>query len=186
VAALLNIGTTCGLIYMQRDSIFTAVAAQDETQAKPRFWSFRAEEVDALISELKTERAKLVTRQSELEKVAAHIDAEKQELEKTRSDVVAMRDEISAEMPEIQDAERKNLKTLSQTYATITPAAAVAIFRELDETVCVKMLALMKPDKVGAILQEMSQQDKDGTMVKRAAQISDKLRLIRAQQKPQI
>jgi flagellar motility protein MotE (MotC chaperone) len=142
--------------------------------------------VDALISELKTERSKLVLRQTELDKVAAHIDAEKQELEKTRSDVAAMRDEITAEMPAIEDSERKNLKTLAQTYSTISPTATVSIFRELDETMCVKVLSLMKPDKVGAILQEMTVQDKDETMLKRAARISDKLRLIRSQQKPQI
>jgi flagellar motility protein MotE (MotC chaperone) len=188
LAALLNIATTFGLIYAHRDAILKpAVTAQDAAAAaKPRFWSFHAEEVDALISELKTERSKLVLRQTELDKVAAHIDAEKQELEKTRSDVAAMRDEITAEMPAIEDSERKNLKTLAQTYSTISPTATVSIFRELDETMCVKVLSLMKPDKVGAILQEMTVQDKDETMLKRAARISDKLRLIRSQQKPQI
>jgi len=50
---------------------------------------------------------------------------------------------------------------------------------------CVKVLALMKPDKVGEVLQEMSTQDKDDTLTKRAARISDRLRLMKAPPKPQ-
>jgi len=185
MAALLNIGTTGGLMYLQRELIFAAPAQAAHADAKPRFWSFRAEDVDNLISELKSERAKLVSRQTELDKVSAHIEAEKQELEKTRQDVAAMRDQISAAVPEIQESERKNLKTLAQTYSAMSPTAAVAIFRQMDDPMCVKVLALMKPDKVGEVLQEMSTQDKDDTLTKRAARISDRLRLMKAPPKPQ-
>jgi len=185
VAALLNLGTTGGLIYLQRESIVSAVAPPVAKEVKPRFWSFRADEVDALISELKDQRSKLTSRQTELDKVAAHIESEKQELEKTRAEIGTMRDEISAQIPDIQESERKNLKTLAQTYAAMSPASVVAIFGEMDEMMCVKVLSLMKPDKVGAILQEMSQQqEKDDSMVKRAARISNKLRLMKAEQKP--
>jgi flagellar motility protein MotE (MotC chaperone) len=186
LAALLNIGTTCGLIFLEKDAIFHPKAAEGEAKyGPPRFWSFRADEVEALISELNDQRAKLVDRQTELDKLASHIDAERQELEKTRADIGAMRDQISAELPEVKDAERKNLKNLAQTYAIITPTAAVAIFREMDENTCAKLLSQMKPEKVGAILQEMSQEDKDESMTKRAARISDKLRLMLDQTKPQ-
>jgi flagellar motility protein MotE (MotC chaperone) len=185
LAAVLNIGTTGGLIYMERDSILQKATGAGGKDALPRFWSFRADEVDALIAELKTERDKLDARQTELDRLGAHIEAERQELEKTRADVVAMQDEITAQIPQIQDAERKNLKTLAVTYSGITPTAVVAIFREMDEMTCVKLLSQMKPDKVAAILQEMSQEDKDQSMTKRAARISDKLRLILAQPKPQ-
>lgn len=183
LAAVLNIGMTLGLIYFKRESILSPGAAAKPLQ--PRFWSFRADEVDALISELMDQQAKLLMRQSELDKAAAHIDAERQELEKTRADVGAMQDAISAEIPEIQESERKNLKTLAQTYANMSPAAAVAIFRDMDESACVKLLSQMKPDKVAPILEEMSQTDKDDTMTKRAASISDKLRLMKTEPKPQ-
>jgi len=185
IAALLNIGTTGGLIYVQRDAILYGPAGAKATEALPRFWSFRPDEVEALISELQAQRTKLLQRQDELDKLAAHIEAERQELEKTRADVVTMQNAMSAEIPEIQDSERKNLKTLAVTYAVITPNAAVAIFREMDEMTCAKLLSQMKPDKVGAILEEMSQEDKDGSMTKRAARISDMLRLMLSDPKPQ-
>jgi flagellar motility protein MotE (MotC chaperone) len=184
IAALLNLGTTGGLIFAKRDSILhpAGSAGKDVT---PRFWSFRPDDVDALVADLNDQRVKLVERQTELDKLAAHIESERQELEKTRADIAAMRDEISTEIPQFQESERKNMKTLAQTYSDVAPAAAVAIFREMDETTCAKLLSLMKPDKVAAILEEMSQEDKDETMTKRAARISDKLRLMKSDPKPQ-
>ena len=180
LAAFMNIGTTGALIFLQREIIFVAPSGPGHADNKPRFWSFRADDVEALVTELKAQRAKLVLRQTELDKVAAHIEAEKLELEKTRQDVGAMRDEIAEKVPEIQESERKNLKTLAQTYAAMTPTSVVAIFRQMDDSVCVKVLSLMKPEKTGEILQEMSTQDKDDTLTKRAARISDRLRLMKA------
>jgi flagellar motility protein MotE (MotC chaperone) len=184
IAALLNLGITGGLIVVKMNSILHPTAAAGE-DALPKFWSFHANDVDALVADLNDQRVKLVQRQTELEKLAAHIESERQELEKTRSDIDAMRDEINAEIPQIQDSEKKNIKTLAQTYSDISPTAAVAILREMDETICAKLLSQMKPDKVAAILEEMSTEDKDETMVKRAARISDKLRLMQANPKPQ-
>ena len=183
LAALMNLGLTGGLIYCEKDSILHGDTAATAAAKTPRFWSFHAEEVDALIAELKDEQVKMETRQTELDNVAAHLNAEKEELEKTRTDVVAMQDEISTEVVQIQDSEKKNVKTLAQTYASMSPTAVVAIFRDLDEIMCVKVLSQMKPDKVGAILEEMSQ---DETMTKRAASISDKLSLMKNDPKPQI
>jgi len=183
IAALLNLGTTGGLIFAERNSILHpgGPAAKD---AAPRFWSFRSNDVDALVTDLNDQRAKLIERQTELDKLAAHIESERQELERTRADIGAMRDAISTEIPQIQDSERKNIKTLATTYSDISPTAAVAILREMDETICAKLLSQMKPDKVAAILQEMSAEDKDETMTKRAARISDKLRLMQANPQP--
>jgi len=185
LAALLNVGTTGGLIFLQREIIFLAPSKLVHDDGKPRFWSFRADEVEALISALNSERAKLIARQTQLDKIAAHVEAEKQELEKTRQEIGAMRDQLTAAVPEIQESERKNLKTLAQTYAAMNPTGAVAIFRQMDDGMCVKILSLMKPDKVGEILQEMSLQDKDDSLTKRAARISDKLRLMKLPAKAQ-
>jgi hypothetical protein len=181
LAALLNLGTTGGVLLMERNAIVNGgdSGPKGKTNATaPYFWSFRPDEVEALITDLQHQREGLVERQTELDKLAAHIEAEKQELEKTRADIVAMRDSINDEIPQIQDSEKKNLKTLAATYSGINPQAVVAIFRQMDEGTCVKLLSQMKNDKVAAILQEMSIEDKDDSMTKRAARISDKLRLL--------
>ena len=57
------------------------------------------------------------------------------------------------------------------------------ILREMDENTVVKMLSLMKADQVGPILGEMPKAtDRPGeeTMARRAARMSDKLRLIQS------
>jgi len=178
LALVLGLGTTGGLIYSQR-ATFKVV---EKLELPPRLWSFKTEEIDSLVNELKAERKKLDKREGDLEQTSAHIEAERQELDKVKASIKAMRDEISKEIPEVQEVEIKNLKTLSQTYSNITPTAAVVIFQEMDERNVVKILSLMKADKVAGILQEMSRTpDKDGTLAKLAARVSDKLRVLKTE-----
>jgi hypothetical protein len=59
------------------------------------------------------------------------------------------------------------------------PDGALAIFREMDDEMVVKILAFMKPGQVGPILELMAQtQDGEGTLAGRAAALSYKLRLL--------
>ena len=81
----------------------------------------------------------------------------------------------------IRADEAKNLRGLAQTYSNLTPRAAVAIFREMDDATAVKILFLMKPDIVGPIFEEMSKTaGTDGTLARRAAILSEKLRVMKA------
>jgi flagellar motility protein MotE (MotC chaperone) len=141
--------------------------------------------VDSLIAELKHQRDQLDKRDADMDQTAAHIEAERQELEKVKTSIRAMRDEIAKEIPQLQEAELKNLKSLAQTYSAMKPPAAVTIFRETDDMTVVKILSLMKPESVAPILEEMSRtQDNDQTMAPRAARISDKLRLVKPVKSP--
>ena len=63
---------------------------------------------------------------------------------------------------------------------------AVAIFREMDENMAVKILSMMKPENVAPILGEMTKapaRPGEESMARRAARISDKLRLIKPLEK---
>ena len=92
-----------------------------------------------------------------------------------------MRKEISDRVIEISADEAKNIRSLSQTYANLSPRAAVAIIKELDDTTAVKILSLMKADVVGPIFEEMSKASgTDTVLAKRAATLSEKLRLMKA------
>ena len=152
------------------------------TKLPPRLWNFHSDAVTQLIADLKTGQAKLASDEKNLVTYRGQIEAEKAELLKLREELQGMRQEIDERVLEIQDAESKNLKTLAQTYAAMAPAAAVTIFREMDENMVVKILSCMKVDRTGPILGEMGKViDKPGDepMAKRAARISDKLRLIK-------
>ena len=92
-----------------------------------------------------------------------------------------MRAEINRKVIEITADEMKNLKTLAQTYSSLSPKGAVAILREMDDTTAVKILSLMKSDVVGPIFEEMARtQGPDGPLARRAAILSEKPRLMKA------
>lgn len=152
------------------------------TKLPPRLWNFNSDAVNQLIADLKSGQDKIATEEKNLVTLKAQLESEKAELGKMRTELEGMRKEIDERVLEIQEGEVKNLKTLGLTYSAMNPAAAVAIFREMDENMVVKILSVMKVDRTGPILGEMSKvADKPGeeSMAKRAARISDKLRLIK-------
>ncbi|MEJ1971937.1 MAG: hypothetical protein WDM96_05460 [Lacunisphaera sp.] len=150
-------------------------------EGKDQGWDFWTIEIDGLSSELKEERARLRQQSDALNQRAARLSSEQQELAKVRADIESMRAEINRKVIEITADEMKNLKGLAQTYASLSPRAAVAILREMDDTTVVKILALMKSDTVGPIFEEMTKtQGPDGPLAKRAAALSEKLRLMKA------
>ncbi|MBI2516378.1 MAG: hypothetical protein HYV95_05625 [Opitutae bacterium] len=154
------------------------VAAKEK---KTQGWDFWTIEIDNLASELKEEKGRLKKQSEALDQRAVRLTAEQQELEKLRSSIEAMRKEIGEKVIEINADEVKNLRALAQTYTNLTPRAAVAIIREMDDTTVVKILSLMKPDVVAPIFEEMSKTpDKEGLLARRAATLSEKLRLMKA------
>lgn len=157
----------------------TRVAAAKEKKAQG--WDFWTVEVDNLASELKEEKNRQHKQAELLDQRAARLDAEQQELEKLRTNIENMRREIGEKVVEIRTDETKNLRGLAQTYTNLTPRAAVAIIREMDDSTVVKILSLMKPDVVAPIFEEMSKTpDKDGSLARRVAILSEKLRLLKA------
>lgn len=180
-------GTAVGLGWFWRAAshlIDQAIAARPvapEPEGKDQGWDFWTIEIDGLSAELKEEKARLRAQSDALNQRAARLDSEQQELAKVRADIEAMRTEINRKVIEITADEMKNLKGLAQTYSTLSPKAAVAIFKEMDDATAVKILSLMKSDIVGPVFEEMARtQGPDGPLAKRAAILSEKLRLMKA------
>ncbi len=182
-------GTATGLYWFMRagDVLLTQALAEHTKQAaevqkqKARGWDFWTIEIDNLSSELKEEKARLRKESDTLDQRAARLAAEQQELEKVRAGIEAMRKEIADRVIEIKADEMKNLKSLAQTYANLTPKAAVAIIREMDDMTVVKILSLMKADVVGPIFEEMAKtNDPTNQLARRAAVLSEKLRLMKS------
>jgi flagellar motility protein MotE (MotC chaperone) len=157
-----------------------AHAATAKKQQAPG-WDFWTIEIDNLAAELKGEKERLHKHAEQLDLRAARLAAEQQELDKVRTELERMRKQISDRIIEISADEAKNLKTLATTYSNLTPRAAVAIIKELDDNTAVKILSLMKPETVSPIFEEMSRTASiDGTMARRVAVLSEKLRLMKS------
>jgi flagellar motility protein MotE (MotC chaperone) len=159
-----------------------ARAAAAAAPKKEKGWDFWTIEIENLSNELKEERARLAKQAELLEQREARIAAEQKELATMRGEIEGLRQEIAEKVIAIREDEAKNLRSLAQTYTNLSPRAAVAIVRELDDLTAVKILFLMKPDVVGPIFEEMSKTTgSDGTpLARRAAVLSEKLRLMKA------
>jgi hypothetical protein len=182
---LLGVGTGVGyfmkaarpLIQHAREARLKAVKA-----GKPDApWDFWTIDIENLAGELKEQKAILKKREEELNLRDVRITTEQAELLKQRKELEALRADISSRMIEIQTDEMKNLKGLAATYSTLTPKACLGIFKEMEDTTVVKILSIMKPEVVGPLFEEMGRQaDTDPGLAKRAAVLSEKLRLVKA------
>ncbi|MDP1579824.1 MAG: hypothetical protein Q8M02_06065 [Candidatus Didemnitutus sp.] len=179
-------GMSAGLFWFWRSGEViaqhhAATLVVDVKKAAPPGWDFWTIEVENLTSELKGEKDRLTKYSESLDLRAARLAAEQLELHKMRTDLERIRKEISSQIIEIRADESKNLKMLAATYANLTPRAAVAIIRELDDSLAVKILVQMKPDVVSPIFEEMSRTATfDATLAKRVAILSEKLRVMKA------
>lgn len=148
---------------------------------KENGWDFWTIEVENLSNDLKEERARLRNQSELMDQRSARLDAEEKELANARADIEALKRQIDDKVTEISADESKNIRTLAQTYTNLSPRAVVAIFKELDDVTAVKILSQMKPDVVGPIFEEMSHgTDDDSTLPRRAAVLSEKLRLMKS------
>jgi flagellar motility protein MotE (MotC chaperone) len=185
VGLVLGTGTTMFLLmkatntYVARLVAMRAEAEEAKQPEKP--WDFWTIEMENLSSELKEEKARLKQREEMLRQGENRLASDKLELEKTRKQLETLRASIDQRLIEVSEGEKANLKKLAQTYSSLTPKASISIFKEMDDVLVVKLLSLMKPDTVKLILEEMSRQSvSDPGMAKRAALLSDKLRLLKS------
>jgi flagellar motility protein MotE (MotC chaperone) len=154
---------------------------QRRRQQLAQGWDFWTIEIENLTNELKEEKVRLRKRSDELDQRAARLEVEQQELDKVRNDIEALHRQMEDRITTISADESKNLRSLAQTYSNLTPKAAVAILREMDDGTAIKILSLMKPDVVGPIFEEMATgSPNDNSLARRAAVLSDKLRLMRS------
>jgi flagellar motility protein MotE (MotC chaperone) len=168
------------------DPVEVAAVEAKATEAAappPQLWSFKTNAVDELITELKKEREAVIEEQKDLAAMSSQVTAERQEVEKVKNEILRLRKELEARIVEVNEHERENLRNLGQTYTAMLPAGAAVILREIDEDSAVKILSQMKPKSAALVLGEMARivdKTSDEPPARRAARISDKLRLMKA------
>jgi flagellar motility protein MotE (MotC chaperone) len=182
---LLSVGVGVGLCWRAAAPMLQLAAAARPKAAvaedKSKGWDFWTIEIENLGSELKEERSRLRKQAEALDQRAVRLANEGKELEKIRTDLDRMRREIGEKVIEITADEAKNIRSLAQTYGSLSPRAAVTIFREMDDVTAVKILSLMKADLVGPIFEEMTRTGGgDVPLARRAAVLSEKLRLMKS------
>lgn len=149
-----------------------------ESQSEDYDWYFKTEEIDKYVDELKEREADLGKREESLKSLEAHLAVERDELDQLKKEIERRHKALSDEIMIVRKNEINNLRTLASSYSNISPAAAVAIFEEMDDALVVKIIALMKPDVVALILEELAKNGvNDPASIRKAAQLSEELRL---------
>jgi flagellar motility protein MotE (MotC chaperone) len=152
-----------------------AVEAAGPRPAGPS-WTFHNPELNQLLAELKDEREALRVRATQLDELQARLNSERQEICQVTQTVFQLRKELDATVARVTDEEATNLKKLAKVYGTMSPQGAARILKEMEDDQIVKILALMKEAETAPILENFGQGEKQEA--KRAAQISDRLRLV--------
>jgi flagellar motility protein MotE (MotC chaperone) len=170
--------TTAFLTTQSLGPAFERRDALAATHAKPNTagasWAFFNPEMDQIISELKSEREAVAAKEKQLNELAVRLRAERAELDEAMRAIRKLQQQVDRDIYRIKEDEAVNLKKLARMYAAMEPAGAARIFRELDDIVVVKILALMKEPETGLILETLSRLGESET--RRAAALSESLR----------
>jgi flagellar motility protein MotE (MotC chaperone) len=182
-------GTGTGVYWFWRSAepILAQAAAAQEAEKPPeparqKGWDFWTIDIENLATELRGERAKLKAEAEHVAQRSAQIATEQQQLNTLRTQIENLQKEISNKVIQIRTDEKKNIRNLAMTYSNLSPRAAIALIRELDDITVVKILSQMKPDVVGPIFEEMSRiTSPEDNLARRAAILSEKLRLMQSE-----
>ena len=178
---VLGVGAGLGTVWSATNAWVRELRAQRAEAARPvrpeRPWDFWTVELETLASDLKSQREAVQARAVLLDERESRLKADAAELDKVRQQIEALKREIAQRVTEVSAEEVKNLQALSATYRSLSPAAAVGILAEMDQQTVVKLLSLMKPTETAAIFEEMGRSS-DPAIVKRAAILSERLRLL--------
>ncbi len=145
-------------------------------------WNFRNPEIEQLIADLNREKETLALRRQELNDYAARLATERQEVNQVMTNVTKLQREFDLGVTRVRTEETANLKKLAKVYAAMTPEGASAIFKEMEDEQVVKILLFMKEAETAPVLECLA---KLGELeAKRAAQLSERLRLASSKTPP--
>ena len=151
-------------------------ATSGELHGQSVFWNFRTKEIENLAASLKEELKRIMVQKNAMQETQLKIDAEKQEIARLKKEVELLNNELDDRIVLIERSELKNLKMLATAYSNMTPEDSIKILDGMNDLLTVKILALMKPEPIGAVFQQMAISD-DPRLLKKAAYLTERLRL---------
>lgn len=166
--------------FLTTQGLATAPYGHEETEGsahaniKGPSWDFFNPELDQIVADLKSERDTLTSREKQLNELGTRLKAERAELDDALKGIKKIQEQVDKNLFRIKEDEAGNLKKLAKMYTAMEPASAARILRELDDTIVVKILTLMKEPETALILESLSRMGEAET--RRAAAISENLR----------
>jgi flagellar motility protein MotE (MotC chaperone) len=176
IGSMLYLGVTI-LSFPSAGALRKSLPASTEPHALIRAeasWNFRNPELDQMIRELAQEKESLATREQQVREMEARLQAERAEITAVTQAVARLQKEFDQNVIRLKDNEMPNLKRLAKSHAAMSPDGAANILKELTDVEIVKILACLKPDESGPILEAFGRLGKDEA--RRTALLSERLR----------
>jgi len=128
-----------------------------------------------LVSELKQQKEALAAKEKELSQFEARLQSERGELNQLTQMVHQVQSDFDQTVTRVREQETANLKRLAKTYANMSPEAASAVFKALEETTLTKIVVFLKDAELAAIFDVLAKQN--DAEAKRVANLCERLRL---------
>jgi len=187
-AFLLSVGAVVSSLYLRKsewmpapvDPLAEAKKQSELAEMSDGYleWNFEVVGVEEIRSELEKERERVAAERAALETLRVRIEQERAEMVSLREEIDSLREQVRKEFTQIEASEEANLKYLARIYTEMKPTPAIRLFQDMDKELVVKIMAMMPPENVASILEEMSEDERDERLIRQAAEITDKLRTL--------
>ena len=173
-------------LLLNRVQIKATPQERDEIEevAPEEFWTNHNPEIDQLLNEVRREKEALAKREAELRDLTTRLQTERAELTTVTQRVAQLQAEFDQNIIRVKEEETPNLKKLAKLYTTMSPDAALTIFKDMDDPALIKVFKNMKESDTANFLDAMAKQGE--AQAKRVAFITEALsRTITEQKKTQ-
>lgn len=181
VGALVYLGTTFVLLDPKALKFPKAVPVAahepdpEESPLASTQWDFSAPEVDRLIREVKDEKLRLATRETQLNELAARIAAERAELVTVTQEVYRLQAEFNKVVTYVTQQEADIQRRQARVFSAMSAEDAARVLQEMPDDRIVRLLMFMKEEEMAKILATLAKPGPENA--RRAALLSERLRL---------
>lgn len=189
ISVILNAGAGIGALIVRKDAwLPQPVDTTEDKSSKSEIasmsdeyleWNYGVMQLEDMQAKLEEERASIDEERVELDLLRQQVEMEVNELEELRKEIDALRASVNDEFYLIEASEEENLKRLAKVYAEMKPVPVVELFENMDLELVVKIMSVISEDAAAKIFSEMTRQDQNPAILRRAIQITEKLRQIR-------
>lgn len=174
---LIYLATTALLIRpAQFAGVRAVLAAAKLTPDNDPSWRFKNPEFQQWVAELKMEKSDLDAKEQQLQELQTRLAAQQQEFTVATQAVYQLQAEFDKNVVRIKSQEVQNLSKQAKIIAGMSPEGAANLIAQMADDDVVRLLAIMKPDEAGIVLDSMSKLGK--TEAKRAADLTARLRMV--------
>jgi flagellar motility protein MotE (MotC chaperone) len=173
---LVYLGTTALLIQPAKFAGVRAMLAAKLTPDTDPSWKFKNPEFEQWVAELKMEKSDLDARARQLQELQTRLAAQQQEFSAATQSVYQLQAGFDRNVIRIKAQEIQNLNKQAKIIAGMSPEGAANLVSQMADDDVTRLLATMKADEAGLILDSMSKLGK--TEAKRAANLTARLRLV--------